>query len=282
MPPDSTIPDFSRALPDRPITVRPPATIGPLSAVGLFTLLIGLLAGALWWLGPDLLRDWRAGFDVVEARGARIETARCRSRLMIVTVCDITIAGPAAGAARQTLWYFFIDSVGREPIVPLQPRSASGPDPDPETVTTNLGLDKFHHRLLALALVVGLLAFCIVLSVQVVLQGLATRQALLRLSGKRLTPVVVALEGSIPIAHKRRRWTYRWEVAGQQERAFIELSSRTEPLFVTLDGKRALALRGPDGGVPLLLDAQLSTLDLTEAEREAFFAACRAALDTGQ
>jgi hypothetical protein len=147
-------------------------------------------------------------------------------------------------------------------------------------ITTNLGLDKFTHRLLALALVVGLLLFCIILSVQVVLLGRATRRALVQLSGKRLTPVIVVLEGKITIAHKRRRWTYLWEAGGRQERAFIELSSRTDPLFVTPDGKRALALAGPDGGVPLLLDTELSALDLSEGEKQAFFAACRAALGT--
>ena len=52
---------------------------------------------------------------------------------------------------------------------------------------------------------------------------------------------------------------------------------RQRPLAVG-HSERALALAGPGGGVPLLLDKELSALDLTEAEREAFFAACRKAL----
>ena len=55
------------------------------------------------------------------------------------------------------------------------------------------------------------------------------------------------------------------------------LSNRTEPLYAR-DGKRALAVTGPGGGVPMLLDADLSALDLTEAEKEAFFEVCRSAL----
>lgn len=266
-------PDLSRALPDRPIGVRPPRTVGPLSAAGLFVLLFGLLAGALWWLGPDLARDWRIGGEVVRAEGVRTDQARCRSRLLLITVCDVAFVDErAAGSARQTLWYFFIDTVGREPIALLVPKA------DPGAITTNLGLDKFYHRLVALALVVGLLVFCIVLSIGVVRQGMVTRAALTALDGKRLTPVVVALEGKITIAHKRRRWTYLYDAGGRQERAFVELASSNEPLFVTPDGKRALALSGPDGGVPLLLDQQLSALDLTEAEKGAFFEACREAL----
>lgn len=277
MHPSPATPDFSRALPDRLITVRPPQTIGPLSAFGLFALLFGLLAGAAWWLGPDLARDWRIGGEVVQAQGARVEEARCRTRLMLFNVCDVTfVDATGAGATRHTLWYFFIDRLERGPIVLVRPKRALGGDPG--EITADLGLDKLYRRLLAFALIVGLLAVCIGLSVQVLRQGVATRRALAALSGQPLLPIIVGLEGSIPIAHKRRRWTYVYETGGGQERAFIELAKGVDPLFVTPDGKRALALRARGGGVPLLLDAKLSALDLTEAEKEAFFAACRRAL----
>lgn len=269
-------PDLSRALPDRPIGVRPPRTIGPMSTAGLFAMLFGLVAGALWWLGPDLARDWRIGGEVMRAEGARIEEARCRSRLVLLTVCDIAfVDARSADAGRRTLWYFFIDTAGQEPIILLRATS------NEEAITTNLGVDKFYHRLLALIGIVGLLAFCIVLSFQVLRQGMTTRRALAALDGQRLTPVVVALEGNITVAHKRRRWTYLYDAGGVQERAFVELPSSDEPLFASLDGKRALALRGPGGGVPLLLDQKLSALDLTEAEKDAFFEVCRKALSGG-
>jgi hypothetical protein len=116
---------------------------------------------------------------------------------------------------------------------------------DANEITTDLGLDRLYPRLLAFALIVGMLAICIALSVQVLRQGVATRRALLALSGQALHPVIVGLEGSITIAHKRRRWTYVYEEGGRQERAFIELAKGVDPLFVTPDGKRALALAGP-------------------------------------
>jgi hypothetical protein len=273
MSPSPDTPDFSGALPDRAIIVRPPQTIGPLSAAGVFALLLGLLCGALLWLGPDLARDWRINGDVVRAEGARIEQARCRSRLVLINVCDVAfIDERSADRSRQRLWYFFIDTIRQEPIVLVRPRS------DADAITTNLGLDKFYHRVLALTLIVALLAFCIVLSAQFVRQGRLTRRALAMLNGQRLTPIVVALEGSISIAHKRRRWTYVHNVDGRKERAFVEFASGNDPLFVTPDGKQALALRGEREGVPLLLDAKLSCLDLTEDEKATFFAACRKAL----
>ncbi len=252
--------------------MRPPSTVGPLSAIGIFALLFGLLAGALWWLGPDLARDWRID-DPVEAGGVRIEEARCRSRLVLITVCDVRFVDDrSAEAARRTLWYFFIDRADPEKIVLLRSKS------DPAAITTNLGLDEFYNRLLVLILIVGLLLGCITLTAQLLRQGMLTRQALAALSGQRLVPAVVAVEGSITIAHKRRRWTYLYDRGGSQERAYIELAKGNDPLFISPDGKRALALRGQDGGVPLLLDAKLSSLDLSDAEKEAFFAACRTAL----
>jgi len=268
--------DLATALPDRPIAVRPPQTIGPLSAVGLFVMLFGLLAGALWWLGPDLARDLRIGSDVAPARSLRIEEARCRSRLYVIAVCDVRYA-PAAAAAETahgtTLWYLLLGRANADGINLLASRA------DPELVTTDLGLDRLWQRLLALLLIVALSVTCIGLSAQIVLQGTRTRRQLMGLSGQRLRPVVVGLETSVPIAHKRRRWAYVYDDAGTERRAFIELHTSIDPLFVTPDRKRALAVSGPAGGVPLLLDAPLSALDLTQAEREAFYAACRAALE---
>ena len=265
---------LAKALPNRPITVRPPSTIGPLSTAGIFMMLLGLMAGALWGLGPDLARDRKVGRDVVAASAARLEEGRCRSRLAIVTVCDVTYVetnGPAP-EVRRTMWYFFLARAGREPVTLLSPRG------DPSIVTTDLGLDRYYHRLFALLLIVALLAGCIALPVGVIRQGQATHRALAGLSGQRLRPMVVPLEGSITVAHKRRRWTYRYQDGGRDERAFIELAAGNDPLFTTPDGRNALAVVGLGGGVPLLLDKGLVSLDLTEAEKEAFFEACRTAL----
>ncbi len=266
--------DLRSALPDRPIAVRPPQTIGPLSASGLFIMLFGLLAGALWWLGPDLARDFRIGNEV--ARSVRVEAARCRTRLFIIVVCDVRTAPAAGPGSGAVFWYLFLGTAGSEPVVALASRA------DPDLVTTDLGLGMLWQRAFALLLIAALLVTCIGLSVQVVLQGVRTRRQLVGLSGQRLRPLVVGLETSVPIAHKRRRWTYLYDDAGGERRAFIELPSRVDPLFVTADRTQALAVSGPAGGVPLLLDAPLSALDLTEAEREAFYAACRAALESAE
>jgi hypothetical protein len=268
--------EFAAALPDRPIAVRPPQTAGATSMAGVFALLHALLAGALWWLGPDLARDWRIGRDPVEARDARLGEARCASRVMIIAVCEVSFTETGSEAQGRTLWYLFIGSAASEPVRLLEARQkAEGAAP---AITTSLGLARLHNRTLTLALIVTFLAFCIWLSIDLLRAGAATRRELLRLNGKRLSPAIVGVEGSIPIAHRRKRWTYVWDDGGTMRRAYVELPSRVDPLFVTPDGKRAMALQGPERGVPLLLDAQLGSLDLSEAEKAAFFDACRAAL----
>ena len=98
MPTRSAPPDLAAALPRRPITVRPPPPLGPMATVGLFGMLLGLLALVLGWLGPDLARDWRIGRDLAAADGARIEQARCRSGLFVFKVCDIAYTDSRAGA----------------------------------------------------------------------------------------------------------------------------------------------------------------------------------------
>jgi hypothetical protein len=68
--------ELAHALPRRAIAVRPPPAVGSLATLGLFALLFATLVGVLWWLGPDLVRDWRIRGEAVAASEVRIEQAR--------------------------------------------------------------------------------------------------------------------------------------------------------------------------------------------------------------
>lgn len=265
--------DLAKALPRRPLAVRPPQTVGPLAMLGLFAMLFAFLGGVLWWLGPDLARDWGISADAAPASDIRIEKGRCRSKLFVLRVCDVVLA--SQGGAKRTLWYVFIDaptgSQDPERIEPVRSRSK------PELVSTGLGLAKLLSRSLTLMLAVCVLAFCIAVAVWVTRQGLRTQRAFRDLSGQPVIPVVVEIERHNLVPPRRRLWVYLYDDAGGRGRAFIELPSKDRPLFTDASEQRALALRGARGGRPLLLDAQLSCLDLTAPEKEAFYAACRRA-----
>lgn len=272
----STLDGLANALPRRPIVVRPPPTIGPLAAIGLFALLFGMLGGVLWWLGPDLARDWRMRNDAVAAGDARIEEARCRAWLVVLKFCDVTVLDERDTAGgKRTLWYAFIDVAGEQRVVLQRSRS------DPSLITTEFGLEKLFSRLVTLLLLCAIFMFCIGVAVVVLLKAMRARRAFAGLSGQRLVPVVVEIERNNLVPPRRRMWVYLYDDGGKQERTFVEWASQERPMFATADERWALALRGEQGGTPLLLDAGLMCLDLTEAEKAAFYDACRAAFAGG-
>jgi hypothetical protein len=267
--------NLADALPKRPVAVKPPQTVAPLGSLGMFALLFTLLGGLLWWLGPDLAIDWRIGGDAVQAADVRIESPRCRSRLAVLNLCDVTLIDErGAAGGKRARWYAFIGFGASDDLAAVQPlRSAS----DPGLVSTTLGLGRRTERTLSLALSIALLAACIAALARMIQQSLSNLGAFRGLSGQRLTPVVVDIERHNLVPPRRRLWVYLYDDGGRRERAFIELPSKKRPLFTDSTEKRALALRGERGGIPLLIDARLECLDLTAPEKEAFYAACRRA-----
>jgi hypothetical protein len=262
---------LANALPKRPIVVRPPPA-SQLASLGLFALLISMLAGILAWLGPDLVRDSRIRDATTAADGARIEETRCRAWLRLLTFCHMDVAERADGAeAKRTLRYAFVGAAGERPVQLQRSRS------DPSFLTTDLGQQTFFSRLITLAL------FCAIplvgIRVTAVMQEEARKaeRAFAAMSGGPLTPVIVEIERKNLMPPRRRLWAYVYEGEAGKQRAVVEWPSRDRPLFTAADEKRAVALQGDGGGAPLLLDAGLTCLDITEAEREAFYAACRAA-----
>ncbi len=256
--------DLAHLLPSRAIAVRPPpaADDGTLSMILLLLILLG---GVVAWLGPGIASDWRMRGDAVAATDVRAQDARCRSWLAALRFCNVTLVaekGEAAGERAQ--WYVFIGGAGDQPMTPL--RSTS----DASRISTGLGLEKVYSRLITLLLVAGLLVSCIGVAATMLWRGMVTRRAFAAMSGRRLTPVVVEIERNNRLPPRRRLWVYLYEDGGKRERALVEWPSKQQPLFTTPDEGWALALRGDEGGTPMLLDVGLKSLDLTEAEMATF------------
>jgi hypothetical protein len=263
------------AMPRRPVAVTPPRPVGPLGSLGALALLLALMAGLVWWLGPDLARDWRIASSATEAADIHLESPRCTSRLVVLNLCDVTLLDErSAPAGKRTIWYAFIGTGAAESLAAIKPvRSAA----DPARVSTTLGLERRLQRSLTLALALALIAACSAAVARMIQQGLHNLGALRSLSGQRLIPVVVDIERSNLVPPRRRLWVYLYDDGGRRGRAFIELAKKDRPLFTDASEKRALAVQGEGGGMPLLLDQRLAWLDLTGPEKEAFYAACRAA-----
>jgi hypothetical protein len=265
------MPDLSGALPARAVAVRPPQPMRTSSGAGVVVLLAVALAALLWWLAPALATDLRIGRDATAAADVEIVEANCRTRLFVLKVCNVALRDTGTPASPvRTLWYLYFGSGGQEPVVALRSPSL------PQAVTTDLGLAKRWNRLLALSLASGLLVFCMAASLQVMRTAGRT---LARPAAGRHRIVVVEIKHNNSVLFKRRMWTYVYDDGGRPGRASVEFASRDEPLFITSDRRLALAVKMEGTAAPLLLDAKLGALDLTDSEKAAFYKACGACYD---
>lgn len=266
--------DFSGMLPDRPITVRPPRTVGALSAFGMFSLLFAL--GCLLWtlVGADVARDWRVGGDPVAAADARVDDVHCRSWLYIFGLCSVTATDSRNAAERVVTFRYAYIGRGPAPAVALL-RSRG----DAALLTTDLGLSTLASRTLVLLLLAGVLIGAIGALASVVHRANRTRRGFAALNRQHLEPILVEMERNNALPPRRRIWIYRYPGSGGGDTAMVEMHSRNRPIFVTKDERWAIAVRGPAGTVPMLLDGNLDTLDLAHEEKVAFLEKCRAELE---
>jgi hypothetical protein len=262
--------NLSGMLPDRLIAIKPPRSVSGLSALGMFSFLF-LLACAVWsFVGADVLRDWRIGSDPVATRDARIDSTHCRSWLFVIAACSVSVTD--AGGRSRTFRYGYVGE-GEDAAQVLRSRD------DPELVSTDLGLRHLYGRSLVFAVLAAVLLGAIGAVASGVHQANRTRQAFVALSGHRLTPMVVRIERNNALPPRRRVWIYRYPTETGSTAAMVELHTRERPLFVSKDERWAIAVRGPVGTVPMLLDGNLDTLDLAQEEKVTFLEKCRAELE---
>jgi len=254
--------NLAELLPRQHIAVRPPRTVEG-GTVGVILLLLVILSGIVAALGPGVASDWRMRHEAVAATDLSVREARCRSWFGVLRFCGVTLAADGSNGERR-LWYAFFGGAGDQAMTPR--RSGS----DASRVSTDLGLEKVHSRLIALLLFAGILLFCIGVAAAVLWRGIEARRAFAAMSGQRLTPVVVEIERNNRLPPRRRLWVYLYEEGGKRERGLAEWPSSRQPLFTTPDERWALALKGDKSGTPMLLDVDLECLDLTAAERAAF------------
>jgi hypothetical protein len=105
-----------------------------------------------------LIRDFGIGADVETATQARLVRGQCKSRLAIISFCDLTIDQNPAGATQRTeLNYLFVDFSFSDYSVRLL-----SPKGDKSTITTDIGQEKLWNRAITLA---ALSVFCLVMGI---------------------------------------------------------------------------------------------------------------------
>jgi hypothetical protein len=127
--------------------------------------LLAVGVGLAWYQGGLLLRDFRIGTDVEEATEARFVKGECKSRLVLIHFCDLTVEQANGDVTdRIELSYVFVDFPLSDYSVRLL--SPKGQRASVRNVTTDIGQEKLWNRAIALALIV---VFCLAASVGVLL-----------------------------------------------------------------------------------------------------------------
>ncbi len=116
----------------------------------------GLVGFFCWWLGPGLISDYGLRNEtLVPVTDMQITEAKCRSKLFVISFCDIEAEGPRQGEKNE-LSYLILGSMGGENVGLL--RSLEHPD----VVTSNIGIDYFWNRVASFIVFGGLLAALVI------------------------------------------------------------------------------------------------------------------------
>lgn len=258
--PDTAMTSSLPAFPQRPIRIArtgvAPALFHYVVAAFLFACAGFLLA----WQGPGLLRDWRIAADPVTVVNADIGAVRC-TESGILTDCAVDFSFHASGQTHEGAIHLLFADLAQTEIAVVHLRN------DPTLSSVDAALDALPHRAGMLMLVVG-----IPVAVGAMLLLLAARTGALRRAARAeraQTPVTVHIEkvrrglggylvdyAYVPAEGIRRRITSRF-------------TSDTIPFFLGEGAQSNLALATlPQGSVyPVILDEQLTRLDITEDER---------------
>jgi hypothetical protein len=252
------------AFPRRPLTLHPPAA--PLGArIGTMlaaVFCIGILIASLVWVWPPLQSDWQVRDAARPVRGGDV-SGRCHSKL-IFHICDITLrAGTPRAPVKRDVTYMFVDlHIGDYTLTVMA-------DPDhPDLLTSDLGLDTLINRGLSLFGAWIFMAAGIYLAGRSAWQSSRMRNAVMASSGQVLVGVPLTLLGLT----KSRR-TATWNVRDPSGATTSWTMPAAAQPFMLGGGNAVLGIAGPDNGAAFPLDAQLTWIELTEAERAAIFGA---------
>ena len=254
----------SAIFPTRHIRVNPPKQASVLGAfaTGVFALvLIGLVG---WWQGPDLLKDYRISNNVEPATGARLASAKCRSKLVFHT-CEAQIMHSVDNAAMRTSQNFaFVDlKFGSYTTTILQEKA------NPAVVTTSLALETLWNRIFTICGFMVLIAAGAFGAFKTFLSARRENDRFAGLDNTQLTPMLVDVYGYDDENSKQTTWYYGLPGTDPEKALSVIYDPKRVPFFLNDEGTKGLAVTSPTAKQPLLMDFALTYLKLEDSERNA-------------
>lgn len=123
-------------------------------------LLATLFFGAIgvffvWFMGPAIWKDFRTDAStLVPALEYRVSEARCKSRVFVVTTCDVELTHTTTNQTTD-FDYLIFGRMGGETVYGLQ--SADG-----KSLTTNTGMDNLTNRIISM---LAFILLCLALAI---------------------------------------------------------------------------------------------------------------------
>ena len=261
-----------QVFPKRALTLTPRVELEPvgwLAAGGLFAL--AMMIGPLWLWGGDLVRDSLVGGEYdLRAGESVVYNMECSGQVVLMS-CWLSLSN-SEGDERilRTFWI----GVQHPATVPIAP----GVAPDGVMVVDYMQ-QALLNRWLSVAVWVSGFAAMGGYAVKEFVAGRRARIALRAMHGARLEPVAVSIEKATEFEGYP---TFRYRPLGESRPVTLTFTRGFDPLAYGLAigeetpgaGPRqaaplALAVRSQAGGVAVLLDRELATLDLSDQERQA-------------
>ncbi len=253
--------------PGRPVKLTPAK---PISAMGLLwaAAVAALIGGVLAWaLGPLLIRDFQIGDNTEPAPYAHMVKGECKSRAFIFHSCDIKVEyGRGRDVRQRELSYLFLDEpMAKHTVVLLAAKGKPG------EVTTLLGQQTLWNRVGVLTFFLLCCGAPLVILPMMQVRSSRSRRDFAALSGQPLEPIAVELVQAR--AGKGGQWQYKvpgkkyWPPLG------VKLPKDVVPFLLDPAAKTALAVKSQADPslTPMLLDAGLTSVELSEQERQALW-----------
>lgn len=109
-----------------------------------------------WWMGGDLWADFQNSNAKLEpARELRITEAKCRSKLFVISFCDIKYSGPGVPGGSREISYLIAGGVG-DASLSLQRVAGAGATAI-RHVTTDYGMANLTNRIVSFGVLMLLL-----------------------------------------------------------------------------------------------------------------------------
>ncbi|MGO4482858.1 hypothetical protein EFD55_08870 [Rhizobium pisi] len=259
----------SLALPSRPLSLARNVISTPNAYFWTTPIILALVVFLALWDAPGLIRDFQISRKPLVLENGDVQNGRCTTRKAIFTDCEARLVYSYGGRNYDTeVEVMFVDFHTGDYETGLVISADH-----PELATISLGLDMLWNRIITLTVFVVLLGG---MSLGTIFLGLRIWRVNSQLRRPAmLTPVPVEVT-----AFDRKRGilsiTYNDKIAADKtgRSAYTRMKKGEEPLIVGQANGKAigLAVRHGNTALPVLLDARLQRVELTDDERSAALA----------